>query len=96
MILEKARGFVYCVSSMGVTRQAAEFHRNVLEHLQEVKRIAKIPVMMGFGIRKASDVVPFLELIDGAIVGVYFIILMEKVGMICRLFNSMFLHLKGS
>lgn len=78
MILEHARGFVYCVSSMGVTGQAANFHRNVSEYLKEVKKIAKIPVMMGFGIREASDVVPFKDVIDGAIVGSHFITLMEK------------------
>lgn len=78
MILEQARGFVYCVSSMGVTGQAAKFHRNVSEYLKEVKQISKIPVMMGFGIRTASDVIPYCEIIDGAIVGSYFITLMEK------------------
>lgn len=78
MILEHARGFVYCVSSMGVTGQAADFHRNVSEYLKEVKRVSKIPVMMGFGIREASDVAPFKDTIDGAIVGSHFITLMEK------------------
>ena len=78
MILENARGFVYCVSSMGVTGQAAQFHQNVINYLKEVKQISKIPVMMGFGIRTAEDVLPMKDNIDGAIVGSHFIKLMEQ------------------
>lgn len=77
-ILDGARGFVYCVSSMGVTGQAADFHREVLNYLSTVKKESKIPVMMGFGIRTAADLVPMKDTIDGAIVGSYFIDLMRK------------------
>ena len=76
--LEKAKGFVYCVSSMGVTGQQADFHRNVLNYLKEVKSHAKVPVMMGFGIRTAKDVEPMKDIIDGCIVGSHFINLMEE------------------
>lgn len=78
MILEHARGFVYCVSSMGVTGQAADFHKNVSSYLQEVKAVSKIPVMMGFGIREAADVINVRDYIDGAIVGSHFIELMKE------------------
>lgn len=78
MILEHARGFVYCVSSMGVTGQAATFHKDVVDYLKEVKAVSKIPVMMGFGIRTAQDVIPMREIIDGCIVGSHFITIMEQ------------------
>ena len=78
MILENARGFVYCVSSMGVTGQEASFHREVRSYLANVKEISKIPVMMGFGIRTAEDVAPMKDVIDGAIVGTHFINLMRE------------------
>jgi tryptophan synthase alpha chain len=77
-ILENARGFVYCVSSMGVTGQAADFHKEVLNYLSYVKAQSRIPVMMGFGIRTAADVEPMKDIIDGAIVGSYFIQLMRE------------------
>lgn len=80
MILKEARGFVYCVSSMGVTGQAADFHRDVASYLAEVKKVSPVPVMMGFGIRTAEDVKPMRELIDGAIVGSHFIKIMEESG----------------
>ena len=78
MLLERARGFVYCVSSMGVTGQAADFHKNVVNYLEQVKKVSRIPVMMGFGIRTAADVLPMKEIIDGCIVGSHFINLMEE------------------
>lgn len=78
MLLENARGFVYCVSAMGVTGQSATFHRDVLEYLKSVKAVSPVPVMMGFGIRTAADVLPMKDLIDGCIVGSEFIRLMER------------------
>ena len=80
MILKDARGFVYCVSSMGVTGQAADFHKEVVSYLTYVKEVSKIPVMMGFGIRNAEDVRPMKDIIDGAIVGSHFITLMKESG----------------
>lgn len=77
-ILEHARGFVYCVSSMGVTGQAASFHKEVISYLTQVKQVSKIPVMMGFGIWEAQDVAPMKDITDGAIVGSHFITLLEK------------------
>ena len=78
MILKKARGFVYCVSSMGVTGQTAQFHSTVREYLSSVSAQSNIPVMMGFGIRTASDVEMVKDCMDGAIVGTYFIELLRS------------------
>ncbi len=77
-ILDGARGFVYCVSAMGVTGQSGQYHREILSYLEEVKRQSPIPVMMGFGITSPEDVAPMRDLIDGAIVGSHFINLMES------------------
>ena len=77
-ILSGARGFVYCVSSMGVTGQGADFHKEVRSYLQRVREATELPIMMGFGIRTAEDVQPLKELIDGAIVGSYLIRLLKE------------------
>lgn len=79
-ILDGARGFVYCVSSMGVTGQEGGFYDKVQDYLKEVKAQAKIPVMMGFGIKEAKDVAFVKDIIDGCIVGTYFIELLEGCG----------------
>lgn len=80
MLLEHARGFVYCVSSMGVTGQEGTFHKDILEYLQQVKAASGLPVMMGFGIRTAADIRPMKDIIDGCIVGSHFITLLENSG----------------
>lgn len=77
-ILADAKGFVYCVSAMGVTGQSATFHKEVMNYLADVKAKSAIPVMMGFGIRTAADVAPMKDIIDGAIVGSHFINLMRE------------------
>lgn len=78
MIVSGAKGFVYCVSSMGVTGQDADFHKEIKSYLKKVKSISKIPVMMGFGISTAKDVHDYIDIIDGCIVGSHFINIMEK------------------
>lgn len=80
MLVNNARGFVYCVSSMGVTGQDAHFHKSVNSYLQDVKAQSPVPVMMGFGIRTAADVEPYRQCIDGCIVGSHFITLLEESG----------------
>ena len=78
-IVKRSRGFVYCVSQMGVTGgDAHDFHKNLHDYLAEVKRQSDVPVMMGFGIKTAADVKPFEDVIDGAIVGSRFIRLLEE------------------
>lgn len=77
-IVRGARGFIYCVSSMGVTGQSGSFHKSVVSYLEQVKAAAEVPVMMGFGIRTAADIAPMKHTIDGAIVGSHFIRLMEE------------------
>ena len=77
-IVKDARGFIYCVSSMGVTGQSGTFHKEILNYLADVKAKSPIPVMMGFGITQASDIAPMKDSIDGAIVGSHFINLLRE------------------
>ena len=77
-IVKFARGFIYCVSSMGVTGQSGSFHKEILGYLSDVKKQSPVPVMMGFGITEAKDVAPMKDVIDGAIVGSHFINLMRE------------------
>lgn len=77
-IVKDARGFIYCVSSMGVTGQSGSFYQEILDYLKDVKEHAKIPIMMGFGIKTPKDILPMADIIDGAIVGSHFIQLLEK------------------
>ncbi|MFD1179702.1 tryptophan synthase subunit alpha [Paenibacillus puldeungensis] len=68
-ILTRARGFVYCVSSMGVTGERAAFDAVVDEFIASVKAQTELPVVVGFGISSAEQVRRFSHICDGAVVG---------------------------
>lgn len=78
VILEDARGFVSCVSAVDAAGGADAFHKEVTDYLRKVKQISKIPVMADFGIHAPKDAAPVKDLTDGAVVGTYFMELLEK------------------
>ncbi len=69
MIAKEADGFLYCVSSLGVTGVRQELHDSVYPFLQSVKKHANIPVAVGFGISNSNQVSHLLPVCDGVIVG---------------------------
>jgi tryptophan synthase, alpha subunit len=95
-ILEDAKGFVYCVSSMGVTGQKADFHKNIESYLEGVRAASKLPVMLGFGIRTAADVKPYRNMIDGCITGSHFIKLMENNEYDCKAIEEYITEFKSA
>ena len=50
MIACEAEGFIYCVSSMGVTGVRNEISSDVREMMESVKEVRDIPCAIGFGI----------------------------------------------
>jgi tryptophan synthase alpha chain len=69
MITKEAEGFLYCVSSLGVTGVRKELHESVYPFLESVKKHSNIPVAVGFGISNADQVTNLLPVCDGVIVG---------------------------
>ena len=49
-IAKDAEGFIYCVSSMGVTGVRREISNDVAEMIKLVKEVKDIPCAIGFGI----------------------------------------------
>ncbi|MGC5324574.1 tryptophan synthase subunit alpha [Brevibacillus sp. SYSU BS000544] len=68
-ISSKASGFIYCVSSLGVTGVRSEFHNNVLPFINQVRSHSEVPVAVGFGISTPEQVREFAGYADGVIVG---------------------------
>jgi tryptophan synthase alpha chain len=68
-ISRKARGFVYCVSSLGVTGVRADFHTGIDEFLATVREATDLPIAVGFGISSREQVARFEKQCDGVIVG---------------------------
>ncbi|MBD2869669.1 tryptophan synthase subunit alpha [Paenibacillus arenilitoris] len=65
----KARGFVYCVSSLGVTGVRADFHTGIDEFLATVRGATDLPIAVGFGISSREQVERFSKQCDGVVVG---------------------------
>ncbi|WFA03476.1 tryptophan synthase subunit alpha [Bacillus sp. HSf4] len=68
-IAEQAEGFVYCVSSLGVTGVRNEFDDSVSSFIRSVKEKSSVPVAVGFGISSFKQVEMMNELSDGVVVG---------------------------
>ncbi|AWB45002.1 tryptophan synthase subunit alpha [Paenibacillus sp. CAA11] len=68
-ILKQARGFIYCVSSLGVTGERASFHEGVDAFIASVKEQTELPVAVGFGISSGEQVRRFSKICDGVVVG---------------------------
>ncbi|PTL40362.1 tryptophan synthase subunit alpha [Alkalicoccus saliphilus] len=62
-------GFIYYVTSLGVTGARENFAEKLEETINELKKTAEVPVLAGFGISKKEHVRYFQEIADGAIVG---------------------------
>lgn len=68
-IAERAEGFLYCVSSLGVTGARAELDPRVYDFLKTVREASHIPTAVGFGISTATQVKAMSEHADGVVVG---------------------------
>lgn len=80
MIAKEATGFVYCVSSMGVTGMRSEFKTDVESTVRAIKSATNIPVAIGFGISTPEQANEFSRYADGIIVGSAIVKIIEKHG----------------
>ncbi|MDF2820480.1 MAG: tryptophan synthase subunit alpha [Clostridiales bacterium] len=83
MIAKEAQGFVYCVSSMGVTGVRNEITTNVGEMVELVKEVQDIPCAIGFGISTPDQAKEMAQYADGVIVGSAIIKIIAKYGSDC-------------
>ncbi len=80
MITAGGSGFVYCVSSMGVTGRNSQFHASIDEYIAEVRANTDLPLAIGFGISSNDDVKRFEPIADGVIVGTAIVKEIERTG----------------
>ena len=79
MIAKEAEGFLYIVSSLGVTGTRSEIKTD-LASIVEVGRNTKTPCAIGFGISTPEQAHKMAAIADGAIVGSAIIKLLERYG----------------
>lgn len=83
MIASSAEGFVYCVSSMGVTGVRSEITADVGGMVKLVKQAKDIPCAVGFGISTPEQACKMASLSDGVIVGSAIVKLCGQYGKDC-------------
>jgi tryptophan synthase alpha chain len=65
---EASRGFVYCVSSTGVTgQQGKNSSREYIQHVRSLVR--RNPLLVGFGVSSPESAAEFARDSDGVIIG---------------------------
>ena len=79
-IAKDAEGFLYCVSSIGVTGTRNEFTTDFDEFFGIIKKNATIPCAVGFGISGPEQAKKMSTYCDGVIVGSAIVKLISKYG----------------
>ncbi len=80
MIAKEAEGFLYLVSSLGVTGMRSEIKTDLASIVSVVRENTDLPCAIGFGISTPEQAKKMAGLSDGAIVGSAIIKLLEQHG----------------
>lgn len=83
MIAKDASGFIYCVSSLGVTGTRSAITTDIGAMVNLVKEVTDLPCAVGFGISTPEQAAKMCESADGAIVGSAIVKICAKYGKDC-------------
>lgn len=83
MIAQEAEGFLYCVSSLGVTGVRQKIGNEAREMVKLVKGVKEIPCAVGFGISTPEQAAEIAEFADGVIIGSAIVKIIEEYGENC-------------
>ena len=68
-ISEQAKGFLYCVASLGVTGERSSFATDFSAYFDKLNRFSDIPKCVGFGVSTPEQFQAMGQISDGVIVG---------------------------
>ena len=80
MIANEAQGFIYCVSSLGVTGVRKEIKTDIQSIVNTIRKYTDKPVAVGFGISTPQQAYDIAKIADGVIVGSAVIRIIDKYG----------------
>ena len=80
MIAKEAKGFIYIVSSLGVTGVRSEIKTDLDSIVKLIRANTDVPCAIGFGISTPEQAAKMSSISDGAIIGSAIIKLLEKYG----------------
>jgi tryptophan synthase alpha chain len=82
-IAAKSNGFLYCVSSLGVTGVRSSIDDSARNMIERVKAVSQIPCAVGFGISTPEQAARVSAYADGVIVGSAIVRIIEQYGRDC-------------
>ncbi len=82
-IAAEAQGFVYCVSSLGVTGVRGQITTDIAAMVSRIKAVKGLPCAIGFGISTPEQARAMAAAADGVIVGSAVVKLVEQFGLDC-------------
>lgn len=80
MIAKEAQGFIYIVSSLGVTGVRSEINTDISSIVKLIRENSSVPCAVGFGISTPDQAAKMASISDGAIVGSAIIKLIAQHG----------------
>ncbi len=80
VIAKGAEGFIYAVSSLGVTGVRSEITTDLSKITEAIKEVTDVPVAIGFGINTPEQAQKYAQISDGVIVGSAIVKIIEKYG----------------
>lgn len=80
MIAKEADGFIYLVSSLGVTGTRSEISTDLKSIVDVIRQNTSVPCAIGFGISTPEQAKKMADIADGAIVGSAIIKIIEQCG----------------
>ena len=80
LIAKEAKGFIYVVSSMGVTGVRSKITTDIAGMVKEIRAVTDTPCAIGFGISTPEQAAEMAGYADGVIVGSAIVKLIEKNG----------------
>lgn len=83
LIAKDATGFIYCVSSLGVTGVRSNISTDIGQIIEKVHEVTDIPCAIGFGISTPEQAKNLAKISDGIIVGSAIVKLIAKYGKDC-------------
>lgn len=83
MIAGEAKGYIYCVSSLGVTGVRSEIKTDIAGMVKLVRETTEVPCAVGFGISTPEQARKMAGLSDGAIVGSAIVKIVAEYGKDC-------------
>ena len=92
-IASTAQGFIYLVSSMGVTGVRSEITTDLSSMVAEIRKVTDVPVAVGFGISTKEQAEKYSAIADGVIVGSAIVRIIAQAGTEAK--QALYDYIKG-